>query len=166
MTWKDRYRPDIIYDNLDSIDLQILKNKGIKGIVLDIDNTISEPGEKKASPGVEQWIRMAANEGFEICVLSNSSQRRVDGFTQNMNIAAIGSANKPSRRSFRKAACKLSLRPDQVAVIGDQLFTDISGGNRAGMYTVLVTPINTNNEWFFIRFKRVLERIIKNSWDK
>ncbi len=162
----ERYKPDLYLQDLYSLDFEVLRNNGIKGLILDIDNTIVPPHARDIGSEALQWIKKAGSEGFRLLILSNASRRRVDRFVAGIDIEAISRAGKPAASAFTAAKSKLGLESENIAVFGDQLFTDIAGGNRAGMFTVLVRPIDERRDWIFIRFKRLLEKIVMFFWER
>lgn len=156
--------PQRIVDSIYEIDLGELYNNNIRGIILDIDNTLVGHGAD-ADDKVLELIEKAKNAGIQSCIVSNNSESRVVKFNENLKIPAIHRASKPRRRAFIKGAQIMNLPVNQVAVIGDQVFTDILGGNRIGMMTILVKPIG-KDEPYFIKLKRVLEWIVLKRYSK
>lgn len=155
----EKYYPDIYCDSIRHIDLDMLKNKGIKGFILDIDNTLVPMHSKDADENAVTWIADLKKNGFKVCILSNATKKRVIRFNKDIAVIAIHRAFKPSGRAFLKAADKLELEPENIAVVGDQIFTDIYGGNKANMLTILVKPID-KKEIVYVRLKRWPERYI------
>lgn len=146
-------------DKVQNINLNELSNMGIKGLILDIDNTLVPSFIKEANSHALDWIGKVKSKGFKLCLVSNATKRRVDKFNEKLRLEAIYRASKPISLSFRKALKVLDLRACEAATVGDQIFTDIYGGNKIGMYTILVKPIN-KRESLFIRLKRLPERYI------
>jgi len=136
-----------------------LKDKGIKGLILDIDNTLVPSFIKEADDKTLKWINMVREQGLKACIVSNARKKRVELFNEKLGLEAIYRASKPGRRSFTKALDVLGLDVSQTAVVGDQIFTDVYGGNRLGMYTILVKPIH-KEEFFFVKLKRFPEKYI------
>ena len=97
-------------------------------------------------------------EGFKITIVSNNNQARVAAFSDPLGIPFIPRAKKPFHKAFKQAKQLMQLQPEEVVVIGDQLFTDVLGGNRLGLYTILVVPV-AQSDGFFTRFNRKLERV-------
>lgn len=155
----ERFFPKLFLDNIYAIDFDLLKAKSIKGLILDIDNTLVPNYIKDADNAVVQWIERAKNAGLGVCIVSNASHKRVLRFNERLKIDVVHKASKPRKKGFLKAADIMKTIPSEIAVIGDQVFTDILGGNRLGMYTILVKPID-KNELFLIKPKRWLEKII------
>jgi len=131
---------------------------GIKGIIIDIDNTLTEWHSPILPEGAAAWLEQAVRVGIRLCFVSNNSAKRARDVADKAGIPFVAKAQKPRRRSFKKAMEIMGTIPGQTAVIGDQLFTDILGGNRMGMLTILVTPISSR-EFFATRLMRLVEAI-------
>ncbi len=147
-----------------SIDYGRLYENGYRGIIFDIDNTLVKhgaPATKEAIELVDRLRRM----GFAICFLSNNNKDRVSGFCEMLDAAYICKAGKPKKKGYEAAMKLLGTTVEQTVSIGDQIFTDIWGANRSGLYTVLVKQIDKEEE-FQIVLKRKLERIILHFYRK
>lgn len=149
--------PNIYLDSIYELDLNKLKRRGIKGIITDLDNTLIAWNDNTTYPKLDEWFRKLKEENFKICIVSNNSRGRVKIFSDMLDIPAIPKAVKPRRKAFRVALNKLGLKPDEAAVLGDQLFTDVLGGNRLGLFTVLVIPVS-EKEFVGTRVVRKAER--------
>lgn len=154
-----RFLPKIHLDSVYDITISLLSENNIRGLILDVDNTlvaqyVAEPDQK-----LREWIDKLNKNSIKLCIVSNGSTKRVHKFNDSLGLPIISRAKKPSRNGFIKALDIMRLAPDQVAVVGDQLFTDMWGGNRLGMFTILVTPIDKKEE-FFVMLKRYLEKIV------
>lgn len=161
----EKYYPDLYFDSIRHIDLEELKDKGIQGLILDIDNTLVPMKSKDADENAISWIKEVKSRGFKVCILSNASKKRVARFNKAIEVTAIHRAYKPAGKSFLKAAKTMGLEPEEIAVIGDQIFTDILGGNKVNMLTILVKPIDTK-EILFVKFKRIPEKFIISKFNK
>jgi uncharacterized protein len=161
----EKYYPDLYYDSIRSIDLDLLKNKGIQGLILDIDNTLVPMHSKDADENAISWIAGLKKKGFKVCILSNAAEKRVLRFNEKLNVTAIHRAYKPAGKAFLKAAEEMGLEPENIAVVGDQIFTDIHGGNKANMFTILVKPID-KKEILYVRLKRGPEKLVLSSFNK
>jgi len=150
--------PDIQVDTIYDIDLEALKSRGIKGIITDLDNTLIEWNRPSATPELAEWLQKVQDKGYKLIVVSNNNAARVGAFASPLGIPFIHRANKPFHKSFKLAQKMMKLQPDQVVVIGDQIFTDVLGGNRLNLHTILVIPI-VQSDNFSTRFIRRLERI-------
>lgn len=155
----EAYYPDIILNSIKEIDKNFLNKHSIKGLILDIDNTLVAMHIKEADESLVEWIKEMKKNKIELCIVSNASLKRVSLFNEKIQIHAIHRANKPSIKGFLRAAEIMKLKPSQIAMVGDQLFTDIRGGNKAGMKTILVKPIDPK-EILFVRLKRIPEKYL------
>ena len=144
---------DSIYD----IDLQALKNKGIKAIITDLDNTLIPWRSSEIQDKLTQWINTVRKADLKIAIVSNNTFTRVEAMSSQLGVIALSGAIKPRRSAFRSIAAQFNLSPQEIAVVGDQLFTDVLGGNRTGMYTILVTPIS-QHEFFGTKLMRLVEK--------
>lgn len=120
-----------------SIDYQKLYDQGYRGLIFDIDNTLVHHGED-STPEVDALFRQIHQTGLKTLLLSNNSEKRILRFLKNIDSAYIAEANKPDPTGYEKAAALLELPKEQVVCIGDQVFTDILGANRAGIASILV----------------------------
>jgi HAD superfamily phosphatase (TIGR01668 family) len=154
-----KYFPDLYIDEYNSIDFDNLKSKGIKGLIFDIDNTLVATHTKEPSVELINWIETVKSNGFKVCIVSNASKQRVELFNKKMSLFSISRAKKPLKFGFLKASKIMEVKPSEVAVVGDQIFCDISGGNKVDMMTILVKPIHKKELWF-VRLKRIPEKFI------
>ncbi|OZU89902.1 hypothetical protein CIL03_01815 [Virgibacillus indicus] len=139
----------------------ILKQKGIKGIITDLDNTLVAWDVKDATPEVIQWFKLMKDNDIKVTIISNNKQERVKVFSEPLGTPFIFSARKPLSRAFKSVAQQMEMRKDEIVVIGDQLLTDVLGGNFAGFYTILVVPI-VQTDGKITKFNRKIERRILN----
>ncbi len=144
-----------IYD----INLKALWDKGYYNIIIDVDNTITAWNHYRMSPSLSNWIQKVKDFGFKICLLSNNKQHKVQKFAAELGVIAAPTGGKPSVKAFQSALAALQSTKDNTIVIGDQIFTDILGGNRAGLYTILVDPVDTR-EFAGTKINRLLERLL------
>ena len=159
-----KLRPDLNFDNIYQIDADLLTARGIRGIFFDIDNTMEPYSTPVPGARLTEWLSYICRKGFAIGILSNARQERIEkfisGFPEELRkrIFYVFGAGKPLKKGFLKLCGIAGLAPDQAAMTGDQLFTDILGGNRSGLLTILVQPIDPSIEPPFVRFKRIFER--------
>ncbi|RKD34596.1 YqeG family HAD IIIA-type phosphatase [Thermohalobacter berrensis] len=151
--------PNQIVDSVFDIDLLELKERGFKCIIVDIDNTLIAWDKKHATKKVINWFEKVQMLGFKVCIASNATKSRVVKFNDKVKVLAIYRAAKPRKKPFKKAIKLMKTTPEKTVVIGDQIFTDILGGNRLGAYTVLVSPIS-DKELIFTKFIRKLEKLV------
>ncbi|MDR9893132.1 YqeG family HAD IIIA-type phosphatase [Aetokthonos hydrillicola Thurmond2011] len=134
---------------LSSIEIDDLLKIGIKGIILDLDNTIVSEDDQYLSPGSEDWIVKAKLEGLKFFLLSNGKRHyRVQYWSSRLYIPAINPAKKPFPKAFRQAITKLGLKPQQVVVIGDGLHTDILGAWFSGCSSIQVASLPHPPRWW------------------
>ncbi|HZG84117.1 YqeG family HAD IIIA-type phosphatase [Paenibacillus sp.] len=144
-----------IYD----IDLEALKASGIRGIMTDLDNTLVGAKVPLATPELVLWLDGVRERGFQVVVVSNNNEARVRAFAEPLRLPFVSRAKKPLNAAFSKALTMMGLRPHETAIVGDQMMTDVLGGNRLGLYTILVEPIAASDEgWVTRNVNRNLER--------
>lgn len=153
-------RPNLYVRSLLHIPLLELYQRGIRGLIIDLDNTVTQWGRPALDQQVEEWFKKLKDYNLSACLLSNNRQIRVHLIAERLKIPAISKAGKPRARAFRRAMEILGTKPEETAVIGDQIFTDVFGGNRLGLYTVLVVPLD-KREFIGTRFIRLLEWVVR-----
>jgi HAD superfamily phosphatase (TIGR01668 family) len=137
-----------------------LAASGIRGVVLDLDNTILPWGSATPPAEVQAWVRRLRSTGLAGCIVSNNFSLRVRQVGAMLAIPVVGWALKPVPLGFRRAMAIMGTRPATTALVGDQLFTDVLGGNLLGMYTILVEPLSPD-EFPTTRLVRRIERLIR-----
>ncbi|MDO7905511.1 YqeG family HAD IIIA-type phosphatase [Paenibacillus sp. JX-17] len=151
--------PKLRVNTVFDIDLEALYKQGYRGIITDLDNTLVGAKAPNATPELVVWFEKVKQAGFQLVIVSNNKLNRVSLFATPLDIQYVHEARKPSNAPFRKAMKMMELTPEQTVVVGDQMLTDVYGGNRLGLYTVLVLPISIGDEGFFTRINRQVERI-------
>lgn len=159
-----RFYPNNYVDSTYSIDFEKYYDLGYRGILFDIDNTLVEHGKPATKRAVELFEELR-RIGFNTCLISNNKEPRVKPFADLVKTDYIYDAHKPSTKNYRKAMEIMGTTLGNSMFVGDQLFTDVYGANRAGMYTVLVKPIDKKEE-IQIVLKRKLERIVLHFYKK
>lgn len=154
-----RFTPTEYVNSIYDIDILSLKNKGIKVLVADIDNTLAKTKERIPAEAVVRWIEKAKSYGMHVVLSSNNSQKRVSEYNKSLKLFAVHRAYKPFKYGFSKIAKKFNVQKHEICMIGDQIFTDIWGANKAGVMSVLVMPLSTD-EGIGIRLKRYVEHLI------
>lgn len=160
----ERFYPNDEVSSAYRIDFDSLYAKGIRGVIFDIDNTLVPHGK----PADEQSLALFAHLrqlGMKTCLLSNNKESRVRPFAQAVGSLWIDDGHKPSARYYNLAMIKMGTDEENTIFVGDQLFTDILGANRAGLYSILVKPIHPKEE-IQIVLKRFLERIVLHFYRK
>lgn len=159
------FLPDQHVKDIFEITPEGLKEKGIKGIITDLDNTLVEWDRPNATPKLIAWFEEMKNSNIKITIVSNNNENRVRIFSDPLNISYIPAARKPLRRAFNQALQQMELKKEETVVVGDQLLTDILGGNRSGFHTILVVPV-AQTDGLMTRFNRKVERRILNWFRK
>lgn len=149
--------PDEYLPSVRHVDLRRLQARGIRGLIVDLDNTLAPWRGGPPSPELVAWVAEARRLGLGVCIVSNNWGERVQAVGRVLGVPVVRGAVKPRRSAFRRALALLGTTPQETAVIGDQLFTDVLGGKRLGMYTVLVVPLS-RREFVGTRLVRRLER--------
>ncbi len=146
MSWVTLLQPDLILEqSVLGITPALLQAKGLKGLVLDVDETIVPVGRKQLDPDVRAWVSDIQKVVPLSLVSNNVGYDRIRqiaaGMMLDKPVPFIASAGKPSRRKLRTAAAQMGLPFEQIAMVGDRLFTDVLAGNRVGLFTILVEPM-------------------------
>ena len=153
-----RFYPDELANSTYEIDFESLYERGYRGIIFDIDNTLVPHGAP-ADERAEALFARLRDIGFESLLLSNNDEARVDLFNRNIQTHTLCHANKPSVKGYRKAMEIMGTTPQTTLAVGDQLFTDMWGASNAGVYKILVKRIHPKEE-IQIVLKRILEKPI------
>ncbi len=153
------FYPDLYVENISEITASMLIKMGMEAVVLDIDNTLVPHNDPNPTEEVGKFLDDLRENNVKICVVSNNTYKRVKPFADKIGIPYfVHDALKPRAYGYLEAARIMGIEEGKIAAIGDQIFTDVLGGNRAGCYTILVKPIDISTENPFIRFKRILEK--------
>ncbi len=127
--------------------LQHFLERGIRALVLDVDRTLLPRRGNQLPAAVEDWLQRAQAEQLRLHLFSNNpSRQRIGSVARQLGVDYTTSAAKPRRGALRRVMAELAIPPDQVAIVGDRVFTDVLGGNRLGLYTVLVRPVNPQGQ--------------------
>ncbi|MBS4176262.1 YqeG family HAD IIIA-type phosphatase [Lederbergia citrea] len=155
----NKFLPSKYVKSIYDIKPEELKNKGIKGVITDLDNTLIEWDRPTATPKLIKWFDEMKRHDIKVIVVSNNNEQRVKAFSDPLGIPFIHKARKPLGSAFRRAVKSMGISREETVIIGDQLLTDVLGGNRAGFETILVVPV-AKSDGFFTRFNRMVERRI------
>jgi hypothetical protein len=158
-------RPDMMVAAIWDIAPEQLRARGIAGVILDLDNTIVDWNRSEVRDEVRRWAERARQADLRLCIASNARSRaRVADIAERVGCSWLAPAGKPSRRGLRQAMEMLGTTPETTALVGDQVFTDVVGGNRLGLLTILVRPLSGRDfpatkimraiEWFVLRWLR------------
>lgn len=151
--------PKLYCEKITDITIDYLKKNNIKGLILDVDNTLIDYN-KNMLPGLEAWIEKIKKNNIKCIIVSNSNKKdKVETVAKKLDIQYIFFATKPLKRGFKKAQKILGIENENIGVIGDQIFTDIIGANRSKMFSILVKPIN-EKDLIITKWKRPIEEKI------
>lgn len=153
--------PNLEVEHLFDIPLTLLQEKNIQGFIFDLDNTIIAWDSNEMQAEITKWLKALMQQGFKIYIVSNSMTGRVKNIAEKLALPYTARAVKPMNYGFRQALKELNLDSAHVAVVGDQVFTDVLGGNRIGAFTILVKPLG-KKEFFTTQITRAFERLIIN----
>ena len=152
--------PNAYLKNVQKITIDFLNKNNIKALILDVDNTLIDY-YKNLSEDVVKWARSLQDKGIKMFILSNTNKKeKVETVAKKLEIPYINFAKKPSKKGFLQVKEKLNLDCENIGVVGDQIFTDVIGGNRCQMYTILVDPV-TEKDYWYTAWKRPLENFFK-----
>jgi len=159
----ESFCPDQIATRLEDIDQQALLDRGIKALLIDVDNTLVNWRDDQIPPERHRWVEQAKDR-FALCLLSNTiTVQRVEQLGQRLGLPAVGRwgwGRKPFSSGYQEALKLINAQPAEAAMIGDQLLTDILGANRLGMYTIMVDSLS-DSEFFITRINRWIEALIR-----
>lgn len=158
---KKYFMPSDYVQSVFQIDIEKLANSGFKGIITDLDNTLVGWDVKTPTKEIQEWFKKANDLGLTITIVSNNSEKRVSGFSKDLDVDFIFKARKPMGRAFKKAIQHMNIKPEETVVIGDQMLTDVLGGNNNGLYTIMVVPVK-KTDGFLTRLNRIIERRLLN----
>lgn len=155
----NHFLPSAYVKSVFLIEPEKLVEKGIKGIITDLDNTLVEWDRADATQDVIAWFESMRAAGLQITVVSNNNVERVRQFCDPLGIPYICQARKPLKKAFHQAIATLGFRKEEIVMIGDQLLTDVLGANRVGLEVILVVPV-ASSDAPITKFNRSIERRI------
>ena len=145
--------PDYVFDSIYDITPALLAKHGVRGVLIDLDGTMASHKAALPPEKLSPFVRTLPDAGLTVLVFSNNREARVGKFCRALGVDFISRAGKPFSAGFRRAAERLGLPLEQIAVVGDQIFTDILGGRNAGVLTLLVEPIRlAGNPGRYLRY--------------
>ena len=156
--------PNIYLNKVEDITIQTLIKNKIKLLILDVDNTLIDY-YKNLSENVINWAKEMKGQGIKLYILSNTNnEEKVKAVAKKLDVKYKHFAMKPLKRGFRYVQKETNIKPENIAVVGDQIFTDVIGGNRSKMFTILVDPIDYTKDYWYTAWKRPIENKIKNRY--
>ena len=151
------FRPTYVFDKVKDITPEFLKKKHIRGLLLDLDNTLTTHNDPVVPESSLRWINEMKAAGIELMIVSNNHAPRVEPFARKLGIGFVCEGAKPLTIGYSKALKKMGLEKREAAAVGDQIFTDILGSNLKGIRSLFVFPIKPEESLPF-RFKRACEK--------
>ena len=157
--------PKAYLNKVQDITIQFLIENKIKALILDVDNTLIDY-YKNLSDDVVEWAHSLQGQGIKMYILSNTNKKeKVEKVANSLEIPYKLFARKPSKGGFVKIQKEIKIEPENIGVVGDQIFTDVIGGNRCNMFTILVDPVTPKDYWY-TAWKRPIENKIKQKFKK
>lgn len=155
--------PNAYLENVQKITIEFLNENNLKALILDVDNTLIDY-YKNLSEDVVKWALSLKEKGIKLYILSNTNKKdKVQMVAKKLDIPYVNFAKKPSKKGFMRVQKILNLDTKNIGVVGDQIFTDVVGGNRSNMFTILVDPVTPKDYWY-TAWKRPIENIFKKKF--
>ncbi len=162
---KDLLIPDIYAQSIYTIDYKKLKEKGIKCLLFDLDNTITQTYVKTPSKEIINKFEEIEELGFKVIILSNALKSRLKPFKEILNVDTSALSCKPLSFKYKKIMMMYNYDEKDIAAIGDQLYTDIKGANKLNITSILVNPLS-KRESILTKYNRIKENKLFNKWEK
>ena len=156
--------PNLYLKKVEDITIEALMKNKIKLLILDVDNTLIDI-YKNLSESVITWAKEMRGQGIKLYILSNTNnEKKVKEVAEKLKIQYKHFAMKPLKKGFKYVQNQTNIKPENIAVVGDQIFTDVLGGNRSKMFTILVDPIDDKKDYWYTAWKRPIENKIKKNY--
>ncbi len=152
-------KPDWQLHSVFDIDLEQLRAMGRMSLIFDLDNTLTGWNSYTVSPETEAWFKALKEQSFQALILSNNHRERIAAVANRLKVPFVERAGKPKKRGYLQAAARLGVAPAQAVMVGDQIFTDVFGANRAGLFTILVDPL-AKKEYWGTKISRFFEKTV------
>ena len=157
--------PKELLNKVEELTIEFINKNKLKALILDVDNTLIDYNKNLSQEKIE-WAKKIKGQGVKLYILSNSNKKeKVEKVANKLDVKYKLFAKKPSKKGFTEIQKELDLKPEEIGVVGDQIFTDIIGGNRCKMFTILVEPVD-KKDLLITAWKRPLEEMIKNRYKK
>lgn len=157
--------PKELLNKVEEITIEFIQKNKLKALILDVDNTLIDYNKNLSEEKI-QWAKNLKGQGVKLYILSNSNNKeKVEKVANTLNIPYVLFARKPFKKGFLAIQKELQLNSEQIGVVGDQIFTDVLGGNRCKMFTILVEPID-KKDLLITAWKRPIEEKIKQKFKK
>ena len=157
--------PDYYFNKFDEASAEFLSSIGVKGILLDVDNTLEPYENPEPTEKVVLWFNALKEHGIRAAIVSNNNKERIDLFNKDLGLPAYAKAKKPFKKRLKQAMADIGSSNDETVFMGDQIFTDVWAARNAGIRAILVPPIKDKTD-AFTKFKRLLEKPILKKYRK
>ena len=157
--------PEYRFERFNDVTVDFLVSIGVRGVLLDIDNTMEPYEHPMPGDHVIAWLNSLHNAGIKTAIISNNNWERVNLFNKQLGMPAYAKAGKPFKKNLIRAMGDIKADREHTIFIGDQILTDVWAAHNAGIRAILVPPINDKKD-LFTRFKRLLERPILRKYEK
>ena len=157
--------PEYRFERFNDVTAEFLLSIGVKGVLIDIDNTMEPYEHPVPSDHVVAWLNSLHKAGIRTAIVSNNERERVKIFNNNLGMPAYAKAGKPFKKNLIRAMSDINTDRENTIFIGDQILTDVWAAHNAGIRAILVPPINDKKD-LFTKFKRLLERPILRKYEK
>ena len=151
-------RPDYFARRVSAVSVDELAEKGVRGIILDLDDTLVGYGHDSPAEEEVAWLAQVRERGLRAAIVSNGRADRTQAIARQTGLACVARAGKPSPGGLRRALALLGTTPLETVVIGDQLFTDVLGARLLGLRCIMTSPITSRTETW-VRIMRFIERL-------
>jgi hypothetical protein len=159
------FKPDYYISSYEKLDLKKLKAKGIRLLLCDIDNTLVAWNDPDSNHKVKAFLKKVRHAGLDVALVSNALPKRAARFSKDLDVMVLPFSCKPLTHNIRKAMKWFQVKPEQTALLGDQVMTDMLGAHRAGIYAILTHPI-TESDKLDTKINRFFENIILNHYER
>ena len=157
--------PDYYFDKFSDASAEFLSSIGVKGIVLDVDNTLEPYENPTPSLAVVNWLSSLNEKGIKAAIVSNNDGDRINLFNSVLGLPAFYKAKKPFKKNVLRALYAMGVNKEDAILMGDQIFTDVLAARNAAIRAILVPPIKDKTD-FFTKFKRLLEKPVIKKYKK
>ena len=162
---KFTFVPEYRFETFDLATVDFLISKGIKGIVLDVDNTLEPYENPNPTERVVAWFDALRQNGIKAAIVSNNNRERIDLFNRELGLPAYSKSGKPFKKNVLRAMSDMGTTPTNTILMGDQVFTDVWAAHNAGIPAILVPPIKDKTD-LLTKFKRLLEKPVLKKYER
>ena len=162
---KFTFVPEYRFETFEYATADFLTSNGVKGIVLDVDNTLEPYENPLPTERVVEWLDSLTKSGIKAAIVSNNDSARIDLFNQNLGLPTYSKSGKPFKKNVLKAMADMGTTPENTILMGDQIFTDVWAAHNAGIPAILVPPIKDKTD-LLTKFKRLLEKPVLKKYER